>query len=114
MERDASAERARVERSDGDRYEGITEPGEEDIFCPRTREWTAAKVHRAGEMTREHGVSRPVNTDTPALVRTGTTESLAPDVFEVEFCDNDGRTYAMLALEAFQLMLLHHEPVETA
>ena len=41
-------------------------------------------------------------------------ESLAPDVFEVEFCDNDGRTYAMLALKAFQLMLLHHEPVETA
>ncbi len=39
-------------------------------------------------------------------------ESLAPDVFEVEFCDNDGRTYAMLALKASQLMLLHHEPVE--
>ena len=39
-------------------------------------------------------------------------ESLAPDVFEVEFCDNDGRTYALLALEASQLMLLHHEPVE--
>ena len=41
-------------------------------------------------------------------------ESLAPDVFEVEFCDNDGRTYAMFALEACQLMLLRHEPVETA
>lgn len=41
-------------------------------------------------------------------------ESLAPDVFEVEFCDNDGRTYAMFALKACQLMVLHHEPVETA
>lgn len=41
-------------------------------------------------------------------------ESLAPDVFEVEFCDNDGRTYALLALKASQVILLHHEPVETA
>lgn len=39
-------------------------------------------------------------------------ETLSPDAFEVEFCDNDGRTYAMLALKASQLMLLHHEPVE--
>ena len=39
-------------------------------------------------------------------------ESLAPGVFEVEFCDNDGRTYAMLALKTSQLLLLHHEPVE--
>jgi hypothetical protein len=39
-------------------------------------------------------------------------ETLSPDTFEVEFCDNDGRTYAMLALKASQLMLLHHEPVE--
>ena len=41
-------------------------------------------------------------------------ESLAPDVFEIEFCDNDGRTYAMLALKASQLIVLHHEPVESA
>jgi len=41
-------------------------------------------------------------------------ETLAPDALEVEFCDNDGRTYAMLALKASQLMLLHHEPVEAA
>jgi hypothetical protein len=37
-------------------------------------------------------------------------EELAPDVFEVEFCDNNGRTYAMLALRTDQLMLLHYEP----
>jgi hypothetical protein len=41
-------------------------------------------------------------------------ESLAPDVFEVEFSDNEGRTYASLALKVEQLMVLHHEPVETA
>jgi hypothetical protein len=35
----------------------------------------------------------------------------APDVFEVEFSDNEGRTYAMLALKAKQLMVLHHQSV---
>lgn len=38
-------------------------------------------------------------------------ETLAPDVFEVEFCDNEGRTYAQLSLKARQLMVLHHAPV---
>ena len=41
-------------------------------------------------------------------------ESLGSGAFEVEFCDNDGRTYAMLALKTSQLMLLHHEPVGAA
>ena len=39
-------------------------------------------------------------------------ESLAPGVFEAEFSDNEGRTYASLALEAEQPLVLHHEPVE--
>jgi hypothetical protein len=39
-------------------------------------------------------------------------ERLAPGVFEVEFCDNEGRTYASLALRSDQLMILHHELVE--
>jgi hypothetical protein len=39
-------------------------------------------------------------------------ESLAPDVFEVEFSDNDGRTYASLALRADQLLVLRYRPVE--
>ena len=38
-------------------------------------------------------------------------ESLAPGVFEVEFSDNQGRTYASLALRAEQLIVLHHELV---
>jgi hypothetical protein len=37
-------------------------------------------------------------------------EELAPNVFEVEFSDNEGRTYAMLALNADQLLVLHYEP----
>ena len=36
-------------------------------------------------------------------------ETLAPDVFEVEFCDDEGRTYAMFALRADQLILLHNQ-----
>jgi hypothetical protein len=41
-------------------------------------------------------------------------ETLAPGVFEVEFCDNEGQTYAMLALRAEQLMILHYHPVAAA
>jgi hypothetical protein len=41
-------------------------------------------------------------------------ENWAPDVYEVEFSDGDGRTYAMAALKAEQLMRLHHEPVHQA
>lgn len=41
-------------------------------------------------------------------------EKLAPDVFEVEFSDNNGRTYATLALKTAQLMLLHYEPMHQA
>ena len=37
-------------------------------------------------------------------------EVLAPDVYEVEFADNDGRTYAELALRVEQLLVLHYEP----
>ncbi len=36
-------------------------------------------------------------------------ESLATGVFEVEFSDNDGRTYATLALRENQFLVLHHE-----
>jgi hypothetical protein len=36
-------------------------------------------------------------------------ELLAPDVYEVEFCDDDGRTYAMFALPVDQLIVLHNQ-----
>jgi hypothetical protein len=41
-------------------------------------------------------------------------ESLAPDTFEVEFTDDNGRTYAMHALRADQLLVLHYHPSRVA
>ena len=54
-----------------------------------------------------------LTTDLPekGLVRgqVGTVvEILNPDVCEVEFFDDDGRTYAQAALEDHQLMVLHY------
>lgn len=36
-------------------------------------------------------------------------ERLAPGIFEVEFADNNGRTYASLALAAPRLIVLHYQ-----
>ncbi len=41
-------------------------------------------------------------------------EDSAPGVYEVEFCDDDGRTYAMVSLRDDQLMRLHHQPIHEA
>jgi hypothetical protein len=41
-------------------------------------------------------------------------ERLDPGVFEVEFTDNDGRTFASLALKASQLLVLYYQPLEAA
>lgn len=41
-------------------------------------------------------------------------ENWAPGVYEVEFADDNGKTYAMVALKAEQLMRLHHAPVHQA
>ncbi len=38
-------------------------------------------------------------------------ETLAPGVYEVEFSDDEGRTFATLALRADQLLVLHYDPV---
>ena len=54
---------------------------------------------------------------TPQLRRgqVGTiVEHLAPGVYEVEFSDDEGRTYASLALRADQLLQLHHQPSDQA
>jgi hypothetical protein len=40
-------------------------------------------------------------------------ENWEPCVFEVDFSDQDGITYAMVALRADQLMVLHFEPEPT-
>jgi hypothetical protein len=38
----------------------------------------------------------------------------APGVYEVEFCDDEGKAYAMVALKTEQLMRLHHKPTHQA
>ncbi len=38
-------------------------------------------------------------------------ERLGPGAFEVEFTDNDGRTFASLALKASQLLVLYYQPL---
>jgi hypothetical protein len=37
-------------------------------------------------------------------------EAHDPGTFEVEFVDNDGKTYAMLPLKSSQLLVLHYQP----
>jgi Domain of unknown function (DUF4926) len=41
-------------------------------------------------------------------------EALAPGVFEIEFADDRGQTYAQLALRGEQLMVLHYRPQHAA
>ena len=53
-----------------------------------------------------------MNREIRVLRQVGTVvESLGSDVFEVEFVDNDGRTYATAPVNAFQLLVLHYQPV---
>ena len=44
----------------------------------------------------------------------GTVVELLDDALEVEFSDDEGKTYAELALEPHQLLLLHHRPQQAA
>jgi hypothetical protein len=37
-------------------------------------------------------------------------EVLGPDIFEVEFADDQGRTYATVSLKSDQLLVLHDQP----
>jgi hypothetical protein len=41
-------------------------------------------------------------------------ETLSPDVFEVEFSDDDGRTYASTAVRSDQLLVLRHNQFAAA
>ena len=41
-------------------------------------------------------------------------EILAPGVYEVEFCDEEGRTYAETAVPEEHLLLLHYRPEPAA
>ena len=56
--------------------------------------------------------------DVPAhgLVRgqVGTVVELLDGAYEVEFSDDEGKTYAELALKLEQLLILHHQPQRVA
>lgn len=41
-------------------------------------------------------------------------EVLAPGVYEVEFSDDEGRAYALVALPESQLLVLHYQPLHVA
>lgn len=41
-------------------------------------------------------------------------ETWTPGVYEVEFADESGKTFAMAALKAEQMIRLHYEPVDQA
>jgi hypothetical protein len=60
-----------------------------------------------------------ITTDLPdaGLVRgqVGTVvEVLRPGTYEIEFSDEDGRTYAQLPLREDQLLVLHYRPRQAA
>ncbi len=38
-------------------------------------------------------------------------EALGRETYQVEFCDNEGRTYATAAIPGSQLIVLHDSPV---
>ena len=44
----------------------------------------------------------------------GTVVELLSGAYEVEFSDDRGKTYAMLALKPDQLLVLHHRPQQAA
>jgi hypothetical protein len=41
-------------------------------------------------------------------------ERLAPGIYEVEFSDDAGNTYALIPVPVARLMQLHHEPAHCA
>lgn len=53
----------------------------------------------------QHGLARG---------QVGTIVEVFDEAYEVEFCDNDGKTHAELALEPEQLLVLHHQPQHAA
>lgn len=53
---------------------------------------------------------KPTEGLTPGHVGT-VVEVLSPDVFEVEFLDPAGRTFALTELKRDEVLLLKHEPV---
>lgn len=78
-------------------------------YCKRGRIVNGYELHAVVALTEdlpEHGLVRG---------QVGTVvECWAPDVYEVEFSDDRGMTYAMAAVKDGQLMRLYHQPVHEA
>lgn len=41
-------------------------------------------------------------------------EELSPDAYEVEFCDDEGRTYASAGIPRDKLIVLRYQPAQAA
>jgi hypothetical protein len=67
----------------------------------------AAPIHLLAvvALTVEHPEKQLVRGQVGTVV-----EQLAPNVYEIEFCDDAGRSYAQLALPGDELLVLHHQP----
>jgi hypothetical protein len=55
-------------------------------------------------------VDKPADRLVSGHVGTG-VEVFSPEVFEVEFLDPEGRTFALAELKRDELLILKHEPV---
>lgn len=67
------------------------------------------KIHDVVALVKAHSERSLVRGQVGTVV-----EVLSPTDFEVEFSDNEGRTYAELALPGSELIVLHHQPVAAA
>jgi Domain of unknown function (DUF4926) len=76
-------------------------------------------------MTNKHTKDKPRLLDVVALLsdlpeyglvrgQVGTVVELLDGAYEVEFSDDDGRTYAELAVAPHQLLVLHHRRQQAA
>lgn len=67
------------------------------------------KIHDVVALVKDHPERSLVRGQVGTVV-----EVLTPTDFEIEFSDNNGRTYAELALPGSELIVLHHQPVDAA
>ena len=65
------------------------------------------------ELLSEVAVLRDIPEQRVMRGQVGTVvEVLSPSVVEVEFSDDEGRTYAMASLPNEDVVVLHHRPLE--
>jgi predicted RNase H-like HicB family nuclease len=107
--------------SDGDTPENALQNGSDAVnricsVAPRTAIPFRNRLE-GGHMLPVHSVVALLE-DSPqhGLVRgqAGTIVDVwTPDIYEVEFCDLQGKAYAHVALRAEQMMQLHYDPLQS-